>query len=217
GCPTIRAGIVSAARVRIAAVVPAPDYHFAASPHCRVMASASGRVDGGSCPSVVGASFRPIRYSGKRVVSARRCHYPWHLVLHSGPPGLQRLLAPFDRSELHAVFGFLNHCRCVVTPFVLLQGAQYSGFDLRYWRAFRRRHACRYRTIAKHCRQLLYVFVPLAAVHPHTDFSAAVLFVLGAVASDQFDLAVLAAGLFHLPDDVMRSQISLRVPSQLAM
>ena len=37
GCPTVGAGIVSAAGVQIAvAVISAPDDHFAAGPHCRV-------------------------------------------------------------------------------------------------------------------------------------------------------------------------------------
>src|SRR5438105_2191543 len=70
---------------------------------------------------------------------------------------------------------------------------------------------------AKHSHQFLHVFVPLAVVHLYATFSAAVLFLLGAVASDQFHFAVLSAGLFHLPDGVMRPQISLRAPPQLAM
>ena len=46
---------------------------------------------------------------------------------------------------------------------------------------------------------------------------AAAIFVLRGVASDQFDFAVLPAGLFHLPDGVMRPQISLRALPQLAV
>src|SRR5207253_5948159 len=51
---TFGAGIVSAAGVQeAAAVVSAPDDHFAASPGCCVMVSASGRIDGaGGCPTV---------------------------------------------------------------------------------------------------------------------------------------------------------------------
>ena len=44
-----------------------------------------------------------------------------------------------------------------------------------------------------------------------------VLFILGAVASDQFDLAVLPAGLFHLPDGMMLPQITFRALLQLAV
>jgi hypothetical protein len=54
GCPTIGAGIVSAAGVKIgSAVISAPDDHFAASPHRRVKVSASGRASGaGGCPTI---------------------------------------------------------------------------------------------------------------------------------------------------------------------
>jgi len=56
GCPTIRAGIVSAASVQIAEAAiraSAPDNHFAAGPHCGVKVSAIRRVDGaGPRPTV---------------------------------------------------------------------------------------------------------------------------------------------------------------------
>ena len=49
-----------------------PNDHFTAGPHCRVIVSASGRVDGaGGCPSVIDASARRIRYSRKCVVGTR--------------------------------------------------------------------------------------------------------------------------------------------------
>ena len=63
GRPTIRAGIVSAAGVRIADIISAPDDHFTAGPHCRVNVSGSGRVGGaGGCPTI-----------GAGIVSSRRC------------------------------------------------------------------------------------------------------------------------------------------------
>ena len=54
GCPTVCAGIVSAAGVQIAAdIISAPDDHFAAGPDCRVNESGSGRVGGaGGCPTI---------------------------------------------------------------------------------------------------------------------------------------------------------------------
>src|SRR5207253_2775289 len=118
--PIVRAGIVSAAGVENAERIigrATPDDHFAARPDCRVILSAIGRASG-SYPGIIGASSRPIRYCGKRIVSTRRCHYLRHLVFRSGSPGLQRLFAPFNRSELQPVFGFLNYCRRVVTPFI---------------------------------------------------------------------------------------------------
>ena len=54
-CPTISAGIVSSARVQIAAkaVQSAPDDHLTAAPHCRVNVPASGRAGGaGGYPTV---------------------------------------------------------------------------------------------------------------------------------------------------------------------
>jgi hypothetical protein len=54
GCPTVRAWIVLAAGVEnIWAIPSTPDDHFTASPHRRVLESASGRIGGaGACPSV---------------------------------------------------------------------------------------------------------------------------------------------------------------------
>ena len=55
GRPTVRAGIVSPAGVQIVPtpVISAPDDHFAAGPHCRVIRSGSGRVGGaGGCPTI---------------------------------------------------------------------------------------------------------------------------------------------------------------------
>ena len=53
GCPTIRAGIVSAAGVQIVSCRSAPDDHFAAGPDCRVTVSGIGRVGGaGGCPTI---------------------------------------------------------------------------------------------------------------------------------------------------------------------
>src|SRR5258708_21010371 len=59
GCPPVGAGFVSPAGVEIAAaIIAAPDDHFAAGPHCRVIVSASGRAGGaGRCPTV-GAGIR---------------------------------------------------------------------------------------------------------------------------------------------------------------
>ena len=54
GCPTIRARIVSPAGVQ-SRLVPssAPDDHFTAGPHCRVIESGVGCVGGaGSCPTI---------------------------------------------------------------------------------------------------------------------------------------------------------------------
>ena len=54
-CPTVRAGIISAACVCVAATYEsAPDNHFMAGPDCRVKSrSTLGSIGhGGSCPSV---------------------------------------------------------------------------------------------------------------------------------------------------------------------
>jgi hypothetical protein len=87
----------------------------------------------------------------------------------------------------------------------------------------------------EHCRQFLHVFVPLAAVQLQTGFSTTPLatrfaivpesirsrstcaFIFGAVAPDQFDFGVQAAGLLHLLHTSMRSQFSLGLPLQLAV
>ena len=121
GYPTIRGWVVSRAGVRRTAIISTPDDHFAARPHCCVKVSATGRV-GGRCPGIIGASVRPIRYCGKRIISTRRCYDLWRLILRSRSPGLQRLFAPFNRSKLQAVFAFLNYRRRVVTLLIFLQG-----------------------------------------------------------------------------------------------
>jgi hypothetical protein len=52
-CPTIRAGIVSAAGVEPRGTRSAPNNHFPAGPYCGVIRSALGRVGGaGSCPTI---------------------------------------------------------------------------------------------------------------------------------------------------------------------
>jgi hypothetical protein len=60
GHPTIRAGIVSAARVGNAArrrtITATPDDHFTAGPDCGVMESGAWRVGGaGGCPTIISA------------------------------------------------------------------------------------------------------------------------------------------------------------------
>src|SRR5439155_23966830 len=55
GCPTVRAGIVSPARVQREAILikSAPDDHFAAIPNRGVTGSGVGRIGGaGGCPTV---------------------------------------------------------------------------------------------------------------------------------------------------------------------
>src|SRR4029077_17282223 len=53
GCPSVGAGIVSPAGVEIAAVVPAPNDHLAAGPHCSVKVSGTGHTGGADgCPTV---------------------------------------------------------------------------------------------------------------------------------------------------------------------
>ena len=53
GCPTVGAGIVSAAGVQQAGDISAPDDHFTATPHCCVTNSDRGGVGGaGGCPTV---------------------------------------------------------------------------------------------------------------------------------------------------------------------
>jgi hypothetical protein len=67
GCPTIRAGIISAAGVRIADnVVPStPNDHFSAGPDCRVMGSGKRSIRGGRIrPRIICAR---VGNFGKRV------------------------------------------------------------------------------------------------------------------------------------------------------
>ena len=53
-CPSVRAGVISAAGVKGAEVVsPAPDDHFTASPDCSMPVSGGGRVgNAGGCPTI---------------------------------------------------------------------------------------------------------------------------------------------------------------------
>ena len=57
GCPTVGAGIISAAGVQIAAVISTPDDHFTAGPDCRVRLSAIGRVGRAGGYPTVGAGI----------------------------------------------------------------------------------------------------------------------------------------------------------------
>ena len=66
GCPTIRAGTISAAGVHIAALIaiccPTPDDHLTAGPHRRVLESPLGRVGGaGGSPTVCAGIVPPAR------------------------------------------------------------------------------------------------------------------------------------------------------------
>src|SRR5205807_4908115 len=81
GGPTVGAGIIPPAGVKRAVTVnvgaSAPDDHFAAGPHCRVVHAASGRVGRARwSPCVVDATtrreqvIRVTRYYWKRVVGA---------------------------------------------------------------------------------------------------------------------------------------------------
>ena len=107
GRPGIDTRIVSAAVIQQDAGVSAPDDHFAAGPDCGVRVSWLWSAVRGS-PTVVGASTRLRRYKGQRIVCARCRNESGSLRFRSGAPGLQRLLAPCDCRELHAVLGFLK-------------------------------------------------------------------------------------------------------------
>src|SRR5207249_11522823 len=57
---TLRVGIFSPAGVQNAAVISAPDDHFAAGPHCPVKCSAARRADGaGGCPTIGAGIISP--------------------------------------------------------------------------------------------------------------------------------------------------------------
>src|SRR5439155_1650716 len=66
--PTVCAWIVSPAAVQdeIKVVLPTPDDHLTASPHCRVKGSTNGRAIGG-CPTIINASARSFRYFWERI------------------------------------------------------------------------------------------------------------------------------------------------------
>ncbi len=77
GCPTVGAGIVSAAGVNKGgldvAVKSAPDDHFSSGPHCRVIGSGIRSVgEAGGCPTVGAGIVSPtsIRIAGDVIVSA---------------------------------------------------------------------------------------------------------------------------------------------------
>src|ERR1044071_9628099 len=58
GCPTIRDGIVSPARIQIAGGIrSAPDDHFTAGPHCRVPKSPRRRISSAGSRPTVGAGI----------------------------------------------------------------------------------------------------------------------------------------------------------------
>ena len=62
GNPTVCAGIVSAACILVADVVgsAAPDDHFSASPHCRVIGAVIRRASGAGCGPIINAAARWI-------------------------------------------------------------------------------------------------------------------------------------------------------------
>jgi hypothetical protein len=72
--PIICRRIISATSVQKPHVaISTPDDHFSASPHCCVIDAAIRRVGGaGGYPVIVDASIRPIRYSGKGILTTRR-------------------------------------------------------------------------------------------------------------------------------------------------
>ena len=107
GGPTVGAGIIPPAGVKRAVTVnvgaSAPDDHFAAGPHCRVVHAASGRVGRARwSPCVVDATtrreqvIRVTRYYWKRVVGAHCRHCHRHLRFRLGDAGLQWLFLPRD-------------------------------------------------------------------------------------------------------------------------
>ena len=61
GCPTIRAGIVFPARVKqVDTIGPAPDDHFTAGPHRRVLEPCGGRIgSAGGCPTICAGIVPP--------------------------------------------------------------------------------------------------------------------------------------------------------------
>ena len=65
-CPTVRAGIISAACACVAATYEsAPDNHFMAGPDCRVIRSTLGGIGhGGSCPTVRAGKVLPASPKG---------------------------------------------------------------------------------------------------------------------------------------------------------
>ena len=89
-CPTICAGIVFAASVKMTNAYPAPNDHFTVGPHCRVKLSGSGRIASGrSCPTI-----------RARIVS---------------PAGVQILIIISSAPDNHFIVG--PHCRLIVSAY----------------------------------------------------------------------------------------------------
>src|SRR5205823_2162189 len=89
-----KAGIISAASVhKTAAIISAPNNHFAASPHCCVSDSADWRVGGaGACPTVGG---RIVRAAGVEILTAT--------VIRVAAPDDHFTAAPYCRVIFSAV------------------------------------------------------------------------------------------------------------------
>ena len=72
GCPTVAAGIVSAAVIQIETIYifSAPDDHFTAGPDCCVIPSARGRVgNAGGCPSICAGTVFAASVHGPEGIS----------------------------------------------------------------------------------------------------------------------------------------------------
>ena len=69
-CPTVRAGIISAACACVAATYgSAPDNHFMAGPDCRVTRSTLGGIGhGGRCPTVRAGEVLPASLKGDSAI-----------------------------------------------------------------------------------------------------------------------------------------------------
>jgi hypothetical protein len=122
-CPTVSAGIVSPAGVQIAAIISAPDDHFAAGPHCRVLVSGSGRAGGaGSCPTVGAGIVSPAGVQIAAIKSAPNDHFaagPHCRVKISGSGraggagGCPRVVGAARRTSYHrkcVVRAYCRHC-----------------------------------------------------------------------------------------------------------
>src|SRR5207248_9010304 len=83
GCPTVGAGVISPAGVKIAGIISsAPDNHFATDPDCWVTVSGSGRIGVvRGCPTVAAGIISPAGVqmdatagvSGDRFVGGQPC------------------------------------------------------------------------------------------------------------------------------------------------
>jgi hypothetical protein len=92
--PTVRAGIVSPARIQIVGRIPtafsAPDDHFAAGPHCRFEVLAIGDADGTcGCPNIAAGIIFPA--SVWTVVTAPDDHSVSGPDCRVAPPGSRRV------------------------------------------------------------------------------------------------------------------------------